>query len=433
MVDRSNKKKSKPAGLWAYRVLSFLAAALIWVMVTITQNPLQETMFMVALEQRSLPENLILVKNISQVQVRVQGTAAVINDLKPAAIAAYVDLDGLKAGKYELEVMVEHPDNVQVLSRRPDSTEVELKETLAEIFPLEIEVLGEPAPGYRLMEAAVSPAEVRLTGAEDYIRRVARVYVAASIQDIEESQNKDLSVMVQDRAGNDISAMFNIEPKMARTLIPVVFEQPERMVAVRVPITGHPAMGYQLSLISTAPSMVRVFGDLQRLQSLYYVDTEPVDVSELRTDASRTVRLWPENGFTVYPREVTVALRIEPINSVTVTKSMILPQNVPEGYSAEVEQLTLSIVVYGPETFIADLDEAEIVPYVDCADLEGGDYELPIDVSLPPNIVRMSISPDTVAVTIIAPEVEEPEEEDEEIIPPENSEEVIDQLLIVNH
>jgi YbbR domain-containing protein len=108
------------------------------------------------------------------------------------------------------------------------------------------------------------------------------------------------------------------------------------------------------------------------------------------------------------------------VNSITISKSIILCHNLSEGYSAEVEQLTLSIIVYGPETFIAALNEAEIVPYVDCAGLEGGDYELPIEVSLPPNIDRMSISEDTVTVTMIAPEEEAA---DEDIIPPENGEE----------
>ena len=412
MAKTAKKQKSKTAILWVYKIASVLAALLIWVLITITQNPLDEVSFTISLEQRSQPESLILEKTVNQVQVRVQATAAVINVLTPADIAAYVDLGGLESGKHELEIMVEHPENVQVLSLRPANIEVELKEPLAQMFPLEVTVEGEPAPGYKQLEALLSPAEVKLTGVQDNLRRVARVYVDASIQGIEESYDKDLSVMVQDRAGNDISAMFSIEPQVARVVIPVLYEQPERMVAVRVAVTGEPALGYQLSLISATPAMVRVLGDLQRLQSLYYVDTEPVDISDLKTDTSRTVRLVPENGFTVYPREVTVAVRIEPVSIISVTKNIILPQNVPTGYIAEVEQLTLTIMVYGPETFIDVLDEADIVPYVDCSDLEGGDYSLPIEVSLPPNIVRMNVSVDTASVTIIAPE----EETEEEII-----------------
>ena len=415
MVESNKKKRAGTALLWTIRAVSVLAAVLIWVMVTITQNPLADKIFMVPLEQRFLPENLILEKSISQVQVRLQGTAAVINDLTPASITAYVDMAGLKAGKYELEIMLELPEHVQVLSRRPDSIEVELKDTISEMFPLEVEPLGEPAPSYKRLEAVVSPAEVKLTGAEDYMRRVSRVYVAASVQDINESFDKNLSVLVEDAAGNDISIRFKIEPKVARLVIPVVFEQPERLVAVRVPISGQPALGYQLSLISATPSMVQVFGDLKRLQALYYVDTEPVDVSDLQADSSRTVRLAPGNGLTVFPREVTVALKIEPGNSATVTKSIILYRNLTPGYLAEVEQHNLAITVYGPETFIAALNEIDIVPYVDCAELEGGEYELPIRVSLPANIELKSISQDTALVTIIAPVVEEAAED----IPPE--------------
>ncbi|MCL1974673.1 MAG: CdaR family protein [Firmicutes bacterium] len=404
-------KTSSTVEQWIFRVVSIIAAILIWVIVTITQNPLDERMFMVSIEQRSLAENLILEKNINQVQIRVQAAASVLRELAQADLAAYVDLAGFNAGQYELEIMVEHPENVSVLTRRPESISVELKDTLTEVFSLEPDIVGEPAPGFKRMEAMVSPAEVKLTGAEDYIRRVAQVYVVADIQDVDvEGYDKSLSVLVKDVEGNDISAMFNIDPKVAKVLIPVLYDKPERVIAVHVPITGQAAMGYQLSIFSSTPAMVRVFGDLNRLQSLYYVDTEAVDISDLQEDSVKMVRLAPANGFTVYPQEVTVSLKIEPIDSAAVIKSIILCQNLDDGYFAEVEQLTLNITVYGPETFIANLDEAGIVPYVDCEGLLGGDYELPINVSLPPNIHLTSISENTVPVTIIAPE-EEPEDE----------------------
>jgi YbbR domain-containing protein len=133
-------------------------------------------------------------------------------------------------------------------------------------------------------------------------------------------------------------------------------------------------------------------------------------------DTSRTVRLAPINGFTAYPLEVAVALQVEPVDSVTVSKSIILCHNVGVRYIAEVEQLALTITVYGPETFIAALDEADIVPYVDCEGLASGNYELPINVSLPANITVMSISKDTAVVAIIAPEGEAMDEDGEPII-----------------
>jgi YbbR domain-containing protein len=306
--------------------------------------------------------------------------------------------------------MAEQPNNVQVLSLRPLSVEVELKETLTDIFPLEAEVLGEPAAGYKRLEALLSPAEVKLTGTQEQLRRVGRVYVSAFLQDAEESFDKGLSVMVDDWAGNDISSLFTIEPRVARLVAPVLDEQPERLVAVRALVSGQAEPGYQLSLLSTTPQLVRLFGDLARLQSLNYVDTEPVDISGLTADTSLTVRLRPPNGFTAYPSEVTVAIQIEPVESVSVTKSLILCQNVNEGCAAEVEQLRLTVTVYGPESFMAALDEDAIVPYVDCGGLWGGDYELPILVSLPANITQMNISRETAKVSIIGPEEEPPDE-----------------------
>lgn len=365
---------------------------------------------MITLEQRSLSEGLILEKNINKVSVRVQGTAAYIGELTEADIMVYVDLYGLVAGRYELGVMTEltHTENVQVISCYPASVEVELKDTKAQMFPLGVEVLGEPSAGFKQMDVVVAPNEVKLTGAQDYMQRVGKVYVAADISGIDEDgYDKNLSILVLDQIGNNITSMFSLEPKVARVVVPVVSEQPQRLVAVRVPLVGQAAIGYQVALISSTPSVANVFGDLKRLQSLDYVDTEPVDLSDLNADTSLTVRLAPLNGFTVYPKEVTVALSIEPVNQATISKSIILIQNLAENCTAELEQITISMMVYGPETFIANLDEADIVPYVDCQGLSGGEYELPVYVSLPPNVLLLNVSHNTVAITIIAPEGEE--------------------------
>ncbi|MCL2496233.1 MAG: CdaR family protein [Clostridiales bacterium] len=396
-------KNKKGSGFWLYKLAAIASAILIWVFVTVTQNPLTEVRHTVPVELRGLAENLSMDIISYQVNVRVQGTSATISNINAADIEAYADFTGLSPGEATVDVIVELPESVQLIAQSLKSITVALKEKRAEIFPLEVEIMGETADNYIMLEPVLSPSEVRLWGTDDLIRRVGKVYVAASVQDIAESLEKDLSIMVLDTAGNDITNMFTAEPEIAKVVAPVVYNQPERILAVRVPITGEPALGYQLSLISVTPQTVRVFGDLNRLQSLYFVETEPVDISELRLNTSLTANLALGSGFSSDKRQVTVALQIEPVNYANFTKTLVITYNLGNGLIAEVEQREIKVTVYGPETFVAVLDEVDIVPYVDCSELEEGLYTLPIRIALPANIMLVNISVDTLEVSIYDP------------------------------
>lgn len=410
---------------WAYKLTAILAAVVIWIFITISQNTPDTIGYTVPVEPRGLAPNLAIDRTNYQVYVSVQGTAAAISNLRLADIEAYVDFTGLLAGEVTVDVVVNVPENMTVLSQNLKSITVELKEKRSNLFPLEVVIMGEPAANYKALEATVSPADVLLRGTDEYMRRVSKVYVTAPIQDVEaDGFERDLSVTVLDTEGNDITPMFTIEPKVAKVVIPTVYKQPENTVAVRVPITGEPALGYKLSLKSVTPSTVRIFGDLNRVQTLDYVETEPVDISDLDANKTVTVRLALANGITADKSTVTVALQIEPVNYATVSKALVLAHNVGVDMLAEVEQQELQIMVYGPETFIATLDEADIVPYVDCADLAEGAYTLPIRVSLPANIMLMNISADTAEVTIYSTatpqtEDEQPLDGEQAMTPPE--------------
>lgn len=413
-VKNNKAKNNKVSRNWLYKLAAIFSAILIWVVVTVTQNPLSDVWYTVPVELRGLAGNLSMDQISYQVNVRVQGTSATISSLNTADIEAYADFSGLLPGEAAVDVIVVLPESVQLITQSLKSITVALKEKRAQVFPLEIEIVGEPASNYVLLDPVVSPAEVRLWGTEDFIKRVDKVFVTASVQDIEESFEKDLFVMVLDASGNDITAMFSAEPKVGKVVAPVVYNLPERMMAVRTPIIGEPALGYQLSYISVTPPTVRVFGDLHRLQALDYVETEPVDVSELRATTGLAVNLALGSGFSSDRRQVTVALQIEPVDFANFSKTLVISHNVGDGLIAEVEQPRVQITVYGPETFVALLKEVDIVPYVDCAELEAGLYELPIRVALPANIILGSMSVDTVEVSIYDPNAEI--EDDEQLL-----------------
>ena len=155
----------------------------------------------------------------------------------------------------------------------------------------------------------LSPSEITLAGAANYIQKVGTVFVNVDVTGLTDNYNKNLQVEVLDTNGNNITSYFTISPSVASVIIPVVYDMPEKSVAINPAVIGVPATGYEISRIVVEPSTVRAFGDLEVLNTLYYLETEPIDVSGLRNTHTQTVDIIHGNNITLSESTVKMCIR----------------------------------------------------------------------------------------------------------------------------
>lgn len=402
--DFWQKEIWQPPRFIGYKVLAILLAMVIWAYVTVRDNPLDEGTFAVPVELRNLDETLVTPETSYQVQVRVQGAANIIGELSSRDFTAYVDLSGMRAGEGSPRVQVDLPPDVSLVSLSPESIDLTLEAKVSETFAVVANVSGEPAENYTalLENLLLSPQEVSLSASASMIEQVGSVVVNADISDLESSYNRNLPVEVLDQNGNNITREFTISPESVNLVVNVLYEEPEATVAVRANLLGEPAEGYQISYTVTEPNTVRAFGDLATLGTLYYLLTEPIDISGISRTTSYSVDIEHDSNISLAQETVTVTVRVEPVATQTYTRNLLHTQNVAEGLECLLPDEVIEIEVAGPDTAMQGLDETRIVPYVDCAGItEPGDYELPVSFSLPANIDLVRATPETVTVTLI--------------------------------
>ncbi len=402
--DFWQKEIWQPPRFIGYKVLAILLAMVIWAYVTVRDNPLDEGTFAVPVELRNLDETLVTPETSYQVQVRVQGAANIIGELSSRDFTAYVDLSGMRAGEGSPRVQVDLPPDVSLVSLSPESIDLTLEAKVSETFAVVANVSGEPAENYTalLENLLLSPQEVSLSASASMIEQVGSVVVNADISDLESSYNRNLPVEVLDQNGNNITREFTISPESVNLVVNVLYEEPEATVAVRANLLGEPAEGYQISYTVIEPNTVRAFGDLATLGTLYYLLTEPIDISGISRTTSYSVDIEHDSNISLAQETVTVTVRVEPVATQTYTRNLLHTQNVAEGLECLLPDEVIEIEVAGPDTAMQGLDETRIVPYVDCAGItEPGDYELPVSFSLPANIDLVRATPETVTVTLI--------------------------------
>ncbi len=403
-----SKKSFWKLGIWqapgyvGYKISAVLIALMIWVFVISTQNPAMEKVFNVPLQVRNLDAELAMLETINQVQVRVQGSNTDLGNLSASDIVVYIDLQGVLAGSANIEVKVaELPENVQVVSLNPSSIPVELEAVASAVFDLSVRNNVTVAENYKALDPVASPSQITLYGAEKYLDNVASVFVAAEVSGLTANYNQNLQVRVVDFSGNDVTDHFIVSPAVVNVVIPVVTDRPSKSIAVNASLVGVPAEGYQVSQVIVEPATVIAFGDLQALNSIYYLETEPLNITGLTSNYTQTVNIVHSNDIEISQSTVTVVVQIEAVASQTFELNAIFPQNLPAYLSCNLPSPTITVEVSGPQTNIDALTDNDIVPYINFSGITAaGVYQLPLGATLPANITLVSISPANITVTV---------------------------------
>ena len=85
----------------------------------------------------------------------------------------------------------------------------------------------------------------------------------------------------------------------------------DKLVPVRVVLSGEPEAGYRVRRLRVRPSQVAVSGAESELKAISEVVTEGLDLSGARTNFTQTVALSHSRPFTVLKEQRTVEVQVQ--------------------------------------------------------------------------------------------------------------------------
>ena len=197
-----------------------------------------------------------------------------------------------------------------------------------------------------------------------------------------------------------------VEPREITVEIDVQAVETNRTVSVRPRIIGTPAPGFALAAIDVEPSTATVRGLPDVLTGIDEVLTEELDIGGMSQSQEVELDLiLPEEARFLEPESgvVTVTVTIEPsVSSRTFVVGIICEGAGDNACLPGIEQA--AITLSGPAAAFIGVSAADLTPVVDVAGLTPGSYSLQPAISgLPDGVTLVSVSPDSIPVTIVAP------------------------------
>lgn len=390
-------------------LLALVLALFVWFAALLAADPNEESVYPqpVPIEIIGLDSNMLLIEaRPLETQITLIAPRSVWSRLlgNPDLVRAWIDLTGLEDGEHIVPInAIVDISPARITGIKPGEASVELERSSSQPFPVNLEITGEPALGYRKGNPSAEPARVIVSGSASLVSMVAEVHAILDISGADGAVSQVAPVRAYDESGNQITGL-TITPASVRVDQPVTLLGGYRNVVVKVVTLGQVADGYWLTNVSVTPPNVTVFStNPQQVIALPgYVESNPLDLTGLSDDVDIRATLNLPEGVTLAGEE-SVLVRLS-IAALEGSLPISLPVEViglsPE-FQAIVSPETVELLLVGPLPILNNLNPAGIRISVDVSGLEPGIYQIEPVVDLLPSQVQVaSILPEQVEVTI---------------------------------
>jgi YbbR domain-containing protein len=319
-----------------------------------------------------------------------------------ADFQAWVDLSDVAAGSGPQSVPVQlrsTDQRVTVLGYQPQAATVELDRVARKTVKVEVD-RGEVPPNLEVGATTVDPQGVEVVGPASVISRVVAARASVLIQPSGIDVDQDVELVAVDEIG-DAVAQVELEPTTARVTIPVFSDRLSKTLPISPQITGTAAAGFELAAATASPRFVTVEGDVDELESLLTIDTEPISVSGLSASQNIEAPLVLPTGV--------VALDVQTVRVTIVVRAVTASRNFEVGlrvvgarpgltYAPDVDRVLITV-----GGSVADLDRligSTLAVDLDVSTLGPGTAQVQPTASLPPGVTLVAANPPNVAVTV---------------------------------
>lgn len=298
------------------RILAIVLALCVWAYVRVSQDSPNTTRTI-----RDVPVRVMTATgwgyllHQNTVTVTVRGPAERVNSILRSELDARINLSTVQsrivnAGR---AIDVTLPDGTRL--SQPVMVKVTTYKLETRTFTITPAFITIPPPGTTIGEYEITPREIAVVGSPAAISQVRFVHVLID-PTVRMSSARDLIPHPVNADGERVSDVVMTVSTVKVRMLSLTGQPTTRRVAVGEPALINLPRGYIVRVSAIRPKEVTVSGEPSALERLpAFLDTDPIDVNNVRRDTTRTIRLrLPRDVQVVEGQTVRVDLEAHPAN-----------------------------------------------------------------------------------------------------------------------
>lgn len=279
------------------------------------------------LEVKNRPENLVVIKDTSEIEIRIMADRGDWKTLSSQSFEAYIDLSGLGQGTHEVSVNVKtDAQNVQIVEVKPAKIMVSMEPVVSKTVKVKEKIDGNAADGMIAKNVKINPDSVDLSGPQSILDQIDQSNIVITLDNEDKDFKKNYSVKAFDEGGNEYkNIVFN--PKDVEAEVIIVKAAQTKTLGIKVNTEGRVANGYWINQITSDPSTITVAGSASNLTDVNYLETETINIDGISSDKSQKINLKIPEGLNLIDNQSNKVNIDFKVNSISSSKQMVVGYN----------------------------------------------------------------------------------------------------------
>jgi YbbR domain-containing protein len=291
---------------------------------------------------------------------------------------------------------------VKVDSNAPATVTLRIEPITSRDVAVQARFANDPPKSTVAGDPAITPAQVRVSGAASQVARIAALYATVRFGDAVTDLVSSVQPTAVDASGATIDGL-TVDPAIVQLTVPVLPTATTRTVPVVPAVRGSVAAGYWITRVTSDPTVITVRGEAAALTGIDQVATAPIDVTGLGADKTFQVELQlPAEGTSlIKSAQATVTVSVAPLaGSRAFPLIAVQATGLGSGFVAEFDPPAISLVVAGPVPALSGITTGQVVATVDATGKGAGTYPVDVVVRTPAGTTAQSVQPTRVTLTI---------------------------------
>lgn len=340
----------------------------------------------------------------SSCQVVITGEAANVNSAASKSGACSINLEGYTEGTHTVSLTTTgYGDNVTTVVTPSEATITLKKKTTAQ-FELSYDFINKNQLDSKYIlgtpEFSTGSDKINIRASQDTLNSIALVKALIDVSGQKADFTVEAPLVAYDAKGKAVEA--EIVP--ATVMATVKVSSPHKTVPIVLNLTGSAPSGFAIDTVQLDHQTTEIYAPEATLQNVNEVYVN-LDLSTLAgdTDIVQPVIL-PTGVNSSDITTVNVKATLAPAVSKTIEGVPINYKNNENSLAASsVDHTEVSVVVTGSQANVDEINENNIVAYIDIKGLEPGSYDLPVVVEKSSTAyVTLVSNPTSIKITLVS-------------------------------
>ena len=302
---------------------SLVLALVLWGWVSTIEDPSSKRTFSdLQIAVTDLSPDLTITTPLPRVSVQLEAPRSVMVPITASQVTPFIDMSDVTApGEYDVPIKVNEIDEIWHTNVTPKTLNISVERLVTTNFPLTWQEANNEGATLRVINDVIpTVSSVAVTGAESVVGRINNVVLPITLDNQLRSFVGSFTPQALD-AANGVIADVTINPSPVTATVQLTTRG--KSVAVLPQVIGRPAEGYQSDTYVVNPATVVVDGPADVLDTIMFVQTEPVDIQNANGTVQKRVSMTglPEGVTVIEPSSGEVDV-VVPITQIGVRQDL---------------------------------------------------------------------------------------------------------------